>query len=302
MSLDGKSLLRSLREVLNESSTSDYMDDRTSYDYLYQAAMELVNRTECLRTTQSITTGASQSDYTLNADFMKLYLRDKDNKLYVKYNDGTSNSFLFYGSYDDIIYEDNTTAQTIPDRFTIIDDATDTQISSTATSTAAAVGGASILTDTTAPFADVSAGDVAHNTTDGSSGIVLSKTSTSVLSTALFDGTANDWTSSDAYVIQPQSRLKLMFNPPPSTASHTATVYYIQKPAPVYSDYGIYRFPQQYSRGLIMYALWLYKYRDKEPNFGDKYFQFFDMMTRQAANAMNSTFNRKGFVVNFKKR
>ena len=50
----------------------------------------------------------------------------------------------------------------------------------TTTSAGAAVGGASTLTDTGGDFSDVSPGDIVHNTTDGSDGIVLSKTSSTV--------------------------------------------------------------------------------------------------------------------------
>ena len=301
--VDGKSLLRNLRELLNESTTSEWLDTRSSYSFLYQAAVEFVRRTQCLKNEQSITTVASQSGYTLNADFMEMYLKDKENELYVKYNDGTNDYFIKFKDYEDIIYENNTTAKSIPDFFTIIDDSTkDTRLSSTTTSAGTSSGGECTLTDTTADFSDVSAGDVVHNTTDGSDGVVLSKTSSTALVTALFDGTDNDWTLGDAYVIQPQARLKIVFDPAPSTASHTATIYYIQRPVPVYSDYGIYRIQSQYLLALVYYAIALYEYRDDEPLVSNKMYQAFDREVRHASAGLNRSLNRRGFGYNPKKK
>lgn len=46
--MDGNQLLRQLRDLLNESDSSGWLDDFTSYMYLWQAAVEFVTRTECL--------------------------------------------------------------------------------------------------------------------------------------------------------------------------------------------------------------------------------------------------------------
>ena len=302
--VDGKSLLKALGELLNENSTSGWLDTRSSYRFLYQSAMEFVRRTQCLKNEQSIATVANQTGYTLNADFMEMYLRTKDtHELYIKYNDGTSDYFIKFKKYQEIVYENNTTAKSIPDFFTIIDDSTkDTRLSSTTTSAGASSGGECTLTDSTADFADVSPGDIVHNTTDGSDGVVLSKTSSTALVTALFDGTDNDWTSGDDYVIQPQARLKIVFDPAPSTSSHTATVYYIERPDPVYSDYGIYRIQSQYLQALVYYAAALYEYRDDEINSNSRFMQFFDREVRQASAGLNDAFERKGYTTNWKKR
>lgn len=265
--------------------------------------MEFVRRTQSLKNEQTITTVADQASYTLNADFLQMYLMDQDNELYIKYNDGTSDFFLKFKEYQDIIYENQTSSIPIPDHFTIIDDSvTDTQLSSTTTSAGASSAGESTLTDSSADFSDVSPGDIAHNTTDGSDGIVLSKTSSTALVTALFGGTDADWTSGDSYVIQPQARLKIVLAAPPSTSSHTITVYYIERPAPVYSDYGIYRIQSQYLQAIVFYAAWLYKYRDEEPNVGDRLFQYFDSEVRKASVTLNAALNRKGYSVGWKKR
>ncbi|MFQ5493597.1 MAG: hypothetical protein ACE5DX_05580 [Candidatus Dojkabacteria bacterium] len=301
--MDGKELLYRLRQLLSEDETSGFMDNKTSYSFLYEAALEFVVRTDSLKSTQSITTVADQKNYTLNADFMRLYLKNDENELFIKYNDGTNTAFILLRDYEDIILSNQTTSVSIPDRFTIIDDPTlDSRISGTATSAGAISAGESTLTDTSADFSDVSVGDVVHNTTDGSDGFVLSKTSSTVLVVALFGGTANDWTSSDAYVIQPQGRLQIILDPPPSTAGHTITVEYVQKPNIVASDYGVYRFPPQYADAVVKYAAFLYKYRDREVNFGDAYFQIFNRAVHNHAKSLNKSLGRGGYSVNFKKR
>lgn len=301
--IDGKSLLYALREELNEDSSSSWLDTRSSYTFLYQAAVAFVKITRCMKNEQEITTVADQSGYTLNADFMRMYLKNTDNELYLKYNDGTSDHFITFKDYEDIVYENQTSSKSVPDRFTIIDDATiDTRLSSTVTSDGDASGGECTLTDTAADFSDVSAGDMVHNTTDGSDGIVLSKTSSTALVTALFEGTDNEWDTNDAYVIQPQARLKIVLSPPSSTSSHTVTVYYIQRPAPVYSDYGIYRIPAEHLESLTEFAAFKYKRRDAEPDFAREFLRYWDLKVRGSAYELNNTFNRKGFSVTWKKK
>lgn len=96
--------------------------------------------------------------------------------------------------------------------------------------------------------------------------------------------------------------MKLVFDPPPSTVSHTATLYYVKRPAPVFSDYGIYRIPATYIDNLIEYAAFKYKYRDKEASFGDKFFQHWDRKVRMSGHSLNQAFLRKPFSVNLRAR
>ena len=301
--MDGKELLYKLRLLLSEDASSGFLDDKTSYSFLHEAAVEFVSRTEAIRSTQAITTVADQVGYTLNADFMRLYLRDEQNRLFLKYNDGTTNTFLKFVDYQDIILDDQTASSVIPDRFSIVDDPTlDARITGTATSVGASVGGESTLTDTAVSFADVSAGDIVHNTTDVSDGFVLSKTSSTALVTSLFGGTGNDWTSSDAYTIQPQGRLRIILDPPPSTAGHTVTVEYVQRPPIVASDFGVYRFASNFADPLVKFAAFLYRYRDREPDNGDSFFRIFDRAARMNGFALNRSLGRTGFSVSLKKR
>ncbi|NIA30725.1 MAG: hypothetical protein GWP06_12535 [Actinobacteria bacterium] len=297
--MDGADLTRRLSQLLNEDSDSGWLDSRTTYDFLYEAALAFVDRTHCLKTTQSITTVADTASYNLNPDFLKLYLRDGSENLIIKYNNG-NDSFLTWKDYEDIVYGNETTSVSVPSNFAVIDAALLPQVTGTATSTGTATGGLSTLTDTAGDFSNVDSGSTIHNTTDGSSGVVISKTSSTVIKTALFDGTNNDWSSSDAYIIQPQGRYQLILEAPPSTAGHTITVYYVQRPDPVYHSYGSYRFPVQYSTALIKYAFWLYNFRDKTPDRGNAMYQFWDMEVRRYGNSINQAIRPNNVKVSFK--
>ncbi len=300
--IDGKSILRSLREVLSEVDGSEFLDDRSSYEYLYEAAIEFTSRTNATTTTQDITTIAGTLNYSLNADYLKLYLRKEEGDYFAKYNDGTADTFILLKEKSKIIFQ-NSTASSQPDGFYLEDDPNlDSQISSTTTAAGASSGGQATLTDTGSDFSNVSPGDIVHNTSDGSDGYVLSKTSSTVLVTALFGGTDNDYTSGDSYVIQPQGRIRLVLIPPPATTGHTVTIYYVKRPDPVFSDYGVYLFQPQHLRALVMYAAFLYKYRDRDPVFGDRYFQFFERHIRQSGHNLNQALRRTGYKVNFKRR
>lgn len=299
--MDGKEVLEQLYDLVNESSTSSFISRKLAFAYVNEAAIEFVERTNCLRTTQSITTVADQQEYTLNADFLKLYLADDYNNKYIKYNDGTNTSLVFETDYTDIYSKTTTTSTAIPPGFSIIDDAQDSRLTGTTTSDGASTYGESVLTDSGADFSDVSAGDIVHNVTDGSDGYVI-EPGTTTLTTALFNGTANDWTTSDAYVIQPQGRLKLVLENPSSTAGHTITVPYIQRPKPVYSDYGAFRFQPQQLAAIIKYAAWLIKYKDSDQNMANAWYVAWDKQIRAKASELNNTFLRKGFTLNLKAR
>ena len=270
--MDGKDLSRRVRQLLNEPSTSPFLDARTTFDFLYAASRQWIIETESLTAEQSITTVASQAGYTIDGDFLSLYLKD-DDEFFIKYYDGTDYYFLKFKPYSEVIYENNTTDADIPSNFTISDDQTlDTLISDTADNAADDVGGKTVLTMNTEVFGDVTPGDIIHNTTDASDGIVTKVTSTKILEICLFGGTDNEIDDSDAFLIQPRKRLKLILDPPPETKDQTVTLYYLQSPRPVYSDYDVYPIPFEYADVIAKYAAWLYTYRDDEPDFGDAYY------------------------------
>ena len=300
--MDGKLLLRELRDLLNEQDNSTWFNDFTGYNYLFQAAIEFVSRTNCLRGEATITTVANQQSYELPADFLQLYIRDPSNRHVIKVNDGSTDLMVPYRSYEEVYYQNQTTAQSLPNFFSVIDDpVTATMLTGSATSNGASIGGQSNLTSTTSTFATVSHGDIVHNTTDGAYGMVLGVTGTTILSTAMFGGSSNDWTTGDNYVIQPRGRYQLVLDPKSSLSGYTVYVPYTQRPAPVFSDYGVYRFPSEYSPALVKYAFWLYKYRDSQPKVGDAMFQYFDQATKRFGSGISERLREQSrFRVNLR--
>lgn len=301
---DGKTLLRELRQSLNEDSNSRFLDDYLSYSLLYKAAQKIAMKTGALTAQQTITTVAETAGYNLSPAFLRMYLKDSSNEHFIKLNDGTNDHFISMGNMEQIIYSNQTQSVAIPNYFYIQDTAAIDRITGTATSAGASSLGECILTDSAADFSNVYPGDDVHNTTDAAIGIVLKKTSSTVLITALFDGTDNDWDSGDAYVIQPQGRYKLMFSPPPSTSGYTATVDFVERPDPVFAPYRSYRFSDQgsISTAMVAYAAWLYKYRDREPNFGDGFYRIYADAVHDSGKSINAGMRRPIMSVSMKRR
>lgn len=305
--MDGLLLRRELRSgYLNAESDSALLDTFTSYNFFNEAANAINMRIEHIKNSQSITSVADQTDYTLDARYMKLYQKDKLSRHFLQYSDGTTKKNMIEKSEDSIVSQtltESVTSVDIPDNFYITDDTTlDNQVAGTTTSAGTLSAGKSTLNDTTADFSDVSAGDNLHNTDDEGIGIVISKTSSTILVTAMFGGTTNAWGNGDAYVIQPQGRYKLILSPPPSTASETITVPYVSRLVPVYSDYDHFRLPIQYKEALLSYAAYKYKYKDKQFDAGDKFFVVYDNAVRRAAHNTSKALGRNRVIVNFKKR
>ena len=300
--MDGHDLKRRLYQLLNEDESAGWLDERTTFDYLYEAACEFNNRTKRLTSYQEIATVEDQTEYSLNSDFLSIFLKDRNGDYFIEISDGTNTYHLIWKDYEDILYDNNTTSVEFPTHFTILDGDLPDRVTGAATSDGAVSNDVCTLTSTTSDFTDVSPGSIVHNTTDTSHGIVLSKTSTTALVTALFAGTNNDWTTADAFIIQPAAGYKLILDPPPSEDDYTVTVRYVQRPAPVYSDYGVYRFPIDAAPAIIKYAFWLYKYRDREPNFADALYRFWETQIRRYAGLINEASRQKHFTVNLRRR
>ncbi len=304
--MDGYSIVRKLRNLISEGSDSAWLDVKTSYDYIYEAIIATIGRVNLLTTTDTLTTEASTINYTLNYNFLKLYMVDSQNRYFVKYYDGTSYYFIYFKSYESMFLSNNTTDVAIPDSFSIMDATPLARITGAATATAALSNGEATLTSTTSNFTNAEAGDTIHNTTDSSHGVIISKTSTTILITVLYDGTNNYWTSGDAYIIVPAHRYKLILDPPPLTAGHIVTVPYVFRPDPVYSasittGYRGYPIPDDYESSIVKYAAWLYKYRDREPQYADALYKYWDDDLRKKAKGSNDALRRKGYRVNFLK-
>lgn len=301
---DGKTLLRDLRQNLNEDSGSRYLDDYYSYSLLYKAAQEIVSQTGNLTAQQTITTVATVTEYNLLPSFLRLYLKDSNHEFFIKYNDGSNDYFISRGDMEKIIINNQTNSVNIPNSFYIKDASTLSRITGTATSSGALTLSETTLTDSGANFTNIYPGDDIHNTTDSSIGIILEKTSSTSLVCALFDGTDNRWDSGDSYVIQPQGRYKLVLSPPPSASGNTITVNFIERPDPVFAPYRSYRFSDQgsISTAIVAYASWLYKYRDREPNFGDGFYRIFANAIHTSGKSINAGLRRPIISVSMKKR
>ena len=310
--VDGKEMLERLEQILGEDENATWMNDKTSYYFLWEGAKRYVAKTNCLTSYQDITTTGDTANYVLDAKYMKLYLRDSSNRYYARYKEATAEtySFLTWKDYEDIIrankVETTDTAE-IPTHFSIRDkQSLSTQVTGTASVAGAATGGQCTLTDTGTPAtfttSNVSAGDTIHNTTDESDGIVLSVTSETALECALFGDGDNDWTSSDAYVIQPQGRSEFILHPTPDDSSDTVRVWYIERPEPVFSDYGMYRIPQQGLEAIIDYAAGKYKYRDQDIQEAREFLMNWDMKVKEDHTNMRPMLKKRGFTVNLRKR
>jgi len=305
--MDGKTLLYDLRHLLKEDSDSGFLDSFTSYRWLNDAAGDFQLKTGALKATQSITTVADQASYYVNGDYLGLHLQNSSFEYILKLVDDSDVVYwVKWKPYEEVIIENQTASVTIPTHFTIYDyGAAETQVTGTATSDGDATAGKCTLTDTSGVFTTteyVSPHDTVHNTTDGSMGVLISVTSATALVCALFGGTGNNWDTDDTYVIQPQNRYKIQFSPPPSTADYTATLYYLQRPAPVYSDYDAFRFPNLYSSALVKYAAWLYKYRDDEPDKGDKLYMHYLSQVAKFNHSVDHIHRRKHIRVNLRRR
>ena len=304
--MNGQSLIFNLNTVLRESSTSSFLDLRSSYLYIYEAVREYSRRTKTLTSTKTISTVAGVTRYDLPTDFNNLYFRDDRNRLVIKYTTASgSDNWLAFRNYDAMSESGNTASVSVPNVFSISDEQTlKTRITGTASSAGAIVLEETILTDASSStkFANANIGDNVTNITDGSSGIIIEKTSNTALVTVLFDGTNNDWTAGDSYVIVPQSVKQLVLDPPPSVSGDTILVPYLEEPTPVFSSYRTYRIDDQYELALSFYAAWLYKYKDSKSDEGDKWYKIFDDKVRKATKEANKQLGRNTFRVNLMKK
>lgn len=304
--MDGLTLSRWVREHLLEDSTSDFLDSRLTYDYLYEAALDFNLQTHLLTSSGTITTVDGTAAYDLPTDFLGLFMVDQSNRYFLKLTDASSNDYwLYWRDYDKIYLTNNEDEVEIPSNFAIVDKATPaTNITGSATADGASSGGESTLTDGTKTFitSGVTAGDLVYNTVDGSGGVIIAVPTETTCTTCLFGGTNNDWTgTTDTYIIVPQPRHQLYLDPVPSTSGYTITVPYLQKPTPVYSSYRTYRFDPAFTMALAKYAAWLYKYRDREPNYGDAFYKYYDAQIRKAQSMAGKKRDHKSFKVNLKK-
>jgi hypothetical protein len=290
-----------INQLLSEF-TSTWIDVKTTYDLLYEAAKDFSKETHSCHNSQTITTIANQAEYGINPDFLEVLTTDDHGDAVLKYSDGSSSWWLGWQSYSDFLQNGNDPST--PQNFSITDASLSTRITGTSDTSSSEAGGESYLSDSGTVLTGVYPGDVVMNTTHGYIGVALASGTT--IKTAMFDVTTRGgayvgWTAGNGYVIQPSARYQLVLDPPPDTSGQTITVPYFAKPLPVYSDYGQYPFATGYEEAMIKYAVWLYKYKDSKPNMGDPLYLVYEKEMRKGKNVNRKAVGGVGFRINYMK-
>jgi len=267
--MDGAKLKLTMLDFLDELTEDDlYAFARKMYDCLDLAAGIYARETLSLHAEEEITTVADQQAYDLPTGYVSLSMKNRRDRFFIKYYDGSNYSFPIFDSWDRIYKSNLTDSKEWPNKFTIRDKpAKEELITGTTTAAGAASGGQCTLTDTSKAFTTtdrVYPRDIVHNTSDGSTGYVLSVTDANNLVTALFAGTDDDWTSGDGYVIQPAAEKQIFLDAPSQTAGHTIYVPYATTPSPVFSDYGFWRISPRSCRGICAGAASIFKMPKRE--------------------------------------
>jgi hypothetical protein len=279
--MDGKLLLRTLLDALDAPAQDEifHTDGRVLYHLLDAAAAEFVRQTRCLTSSITLTTVKSQQAYDLPPDFIAPYMKDSRDRFFVRYYDGATYLFPVLTTYEELFRDNRTTEQETPGRVCLIDKPTTlATVTGTTTDAGALSAGQCILTDSARKFTTtelVYARDIVHNTTSGADGIVLSVTDATHLVTALFEGKNQAWAKSDTYVIQRATSKQLHLEAPPATAGHNIVVPYLCMPAPVFSDYGFWRFAPMSCRAICYEAAFMFKNRDGDYLSSDRHHVMF---------------------------
>ena len=267
--MDGAKLKQLVLDFLDEESESDlYADSRKMYENLDLAAGIFVRETMCLHADTDITTVADQQSYDLPPGFIDLYMKNSRDRFIVRYYDGDTYSFPILTSPEAIYKSNLTESIDTPGKFCIIDkpDKEDL-IQGSADTDGAASGGQCTLHDASMSFTSanmVYPRDIIHNTSDGSTGYVLSVTDATHLVCALFGGTGNEWASGNNYIIQPAAEKQIKLEAPAESAGHTINVPYVCMPSPVFSDYGFWRFTPRSCRAICSGAASMFKIPKRE--------------------------------------
>ena len=261
--MDGHTLARSTREGLHESSAGTFMNSRTTYDYLYAGAIAFNMRAHLLVSSQTITVVQGTTSYNLNSDFAGMANEDSAGREFIKFTVNSADYFIYPMDYSQSVLGNSTAQGAIPIGYYILKATPPSNVTGTATSTGVLSNGETTLTDSNASYTTVAVGDLIHNTTDDSHGVVVSVTNSTTIICSLFEGTTNQFTSGDAYIIIPQARFKLVIDPAPSQSA-TISFNYAQRPNPVYSPYRAYNYPFEYVNVLVNYAVACYKAKDRD--------------------------------------
>jgi hypothetical protein len=263
--MDGKTLLRLFLDALGDGEFyGDYSSSRKAYESLDWAANVFCREAMPILSEAVLTTVLSQQEYDLPPDFIELYARDRAGRQRILYSGGGQTRWPYRVTADKIFFSNITTAaSTAPAAFAIVSAANAPDaVTGTASSDAAAAAGECRMYDSTKSFTStnrVYPRDVVHNLTDGSSGYVLEVVDATHLDVALFDGTANDFSSGDSYRILPSSRSRIKLDRPAGVAGHSLRVPYYALCLPVFAEARAWRFAERTCRAIVAGAVSLFK-------------------------------------------
>jgi hypothetical protein len=258
--MDGKTLSQIFLDAVDKAE-GDLVElqPRVIYQALDLAACEFARLTRMLINTVTIATVDGQSRYDLPPDFLSISA--VAGKMLGKFT-ATDGSVSWPCAVPEAaIFADESNAdEDSPSAFAVVNRlSSETRISGTTTAVGAAAGGEATLTEAGKTFAaTVEVRDRVHNTTKQSDGIVLSVTSNTAIACAMFGGISSGFGSGDAYVIVPGATLQVLLDRVSDANAETLQIPYVAAPRPVFSDYGVWPFPEHTCRAICEEAAFKY--------------------------------------------
>lgn len=251
--MDGKTLSQIFLDAVDKAE-GDLVElqPRAIYQALDLAASEFARLTRLLTKTATITTVAHQARYDLPPDFLSMLTTR--GRVLGKYIDAAAEVSWPVAVAEGIIFGDDDAGDedSPPSCFAIVTRlSSETRITGTTSAAGAAAGGEATLTEAGKTFAStVEVRDRVHDTTKQSSGIVLAVTSDTAIVCAMFGGVSSGFGSGDAYVIVPGATQQVLLDRVSEVSDETLSIPYVSAPPPVFSDYGVWPFPEHTCRAI----------------------------------------------------
>ena len=263
--MDGRSLIQQTVDALARPELDIMvLGEKKLYDRLDEASSSWARITGSIFNEVALTTIASQQAYDLPPDFIRPHVKDGARRIVGRYvTSDDSTYWLEKTSYEKVFRKNATEAQDVPGSFAIIQKpAAAARVTGTATTAHTVTAGEVTLEDAAASFTDsVRVRDIVHNSARRTSGIVLAVTDDQHITCAMFPQGQGAWRQDDSYVIQPASRLQLVFDAPPANGDDVLTLPYVSLPRPVFSDYGWPGLSSDAARAITSEAAYLYQVR-----------------------------------------
>ncbi|MFZ5773068.1 MAG: hypothetical protein ACOY4W_16735 [Thermodesulfobacteriota bacterium] len=259
--MDGRTLLSEMLGFLDRGeSDTDLLGLQKLYRCLDEAACQFARVTGALTGEVVLTTVADQQAYNLPPEFIRPLVRTKGERFVARHDgaDGTV-SWIAKTDYSRVFLANRTEAAEIPACFCIRQrsDAA-AAISGAATAIGAQASGLVLLQDSGADFSGVMVRDMVHNVTKNTHGLVISVTSPTVLSCAMFPASRASIASGNSYTVRPASREQLVFDAPCAVTGNTLTLPSVVLPGPLYHEYSFLGLPPESCRAIAAEAAFLF--------------------------------------------